>query len=92
MFWNQSIVKIEYKQHGVNIIRPIKHLISFLIVKRFKMNSETKTQNKILIKKMIFIYQALLDGWTIRMINYKDFEFNKSKTNLENNLEKTTLD
>lgn len=42
-------------------------------------NQKFINQNKIIIKKMIFLYQALLDGWTIRMINDKNFEFKKAK-------------
>ena len=32
----------------------------------------------ILIQKMIFIYNALLSGWTIKMIDKNQFEFRKS--------------
>lgn len=48
-----------------------------------EMGQEQERQNKIIIKKMIFLYQALLDGWTIRMINNKEFEFKRSKDNQE---------
>jgi hypothetical protein len=33
--------------------------------------------NKKVIKQMIFIYQALLDGWTVKMINKTQFKLQK---------------
>ena len=35
--------------------------------------------------KMFFIYNALLDGWTVKSYNNK-FEFIKSKNNIDNNI------
>lgn len=32
-----------------------------------------------LLQKMIFVYNALLDGWTVKMIEKDKFEFVKKK-------------
>ena len=34
------------------------------------------------IQKMIFIYNAILSGWTVKMIDNDRFEFIKSKENI----------
>jgi hypothetical protein len=34
------------------------------------------------IQKMIFIYNAILSGWTVKMIDNDRFEFIKSKDNI----------
>ena len=34
------------------------------------------------IQKMIFIYNAILSGWTVRMIDNDRFEFIKKKDNI----------
>jgi len=35
--------------------------------------------------KMFFIYNAVLDGWTVKSYN-NEFEFIKSKNNIDNNI------
>jgi hypothetical protein len=35
-----------------------------------------------IIQKMVFLYNALNDGWTITKINNKKYEFIKNKDNL----------
>jgi len=34
------------------------------------------------IQKMLFIYNAILSGWTVKMIDNDRFEFIKSKENI----------
>jgi len=34
------------------------------------------------IQKMLFIYNAILSGWTVKMIDNDRFEFIKSKDNI----------
>lgn len=52
----------------------------------------TKTNNlPITLQKMVFVYNAILNGWTVRMISEDNFEFKKNTTkevNLENYLRK----
>ena len=35
------------------------------------------------LQKMIFIYNALKTGWTVKMISNEKFEFKKSKSNVK---------
>lgn len=42
--------------------------------------------NIIEFQKMIFIYNALKDGWSVKMINNGKYEFKKSKTNIKKEL------
>ena len=37
----------------------------------------------LILQKMIFIYNALLNGWTIRMIEKNKFEFIKDKESIK---------
>ena len=42
--------------------------------------------NIIEFQKMIFIYNALKDGWSVKMINNGKYEFKKSKSNIKKEL------
>ncbi len=35
------------------------------------------------LQKMVFIYNALLMGWTVRMMECDKFEFTKAKSNVK---------
>ena len=37
----------------------------------------------LMVQKMVFIYNALLTGWTVRMIGPDQFEFVKPTTNIK---------
>lgn len=39
------------------------------------------------IQKMLFIYKALHDGWTVKMTEKNMFEFKKNKENQQFNLD-----
>lgn len=39
------------------------------------------------IQKMVFVFNAVLAGWTVRMVDTDMFEFSKDATNQEVNLE-----
>lgn len=39
------------------------------------------------IQKMVFVYNAILAGWSVKMIDNDKFEFSKDRTNQEVNLE-----
>lgn len=39
------------------------------------------------IQKMVFVFNAILAGWTVRMIDENTFEFKKDRTNQEVNLD-----
>jgi len=43
------------------------------------------------IDQMIFIYNALNDGWTVKKVEENNFEFVKKKNKREIDLEKETL-
>ena len=44
--------------------------------------NESKT-NLLEIQKMIFIYNALKDGWTVKKISGDKYEFKKGKNNIK---------
>lgn len=39
------------------------------------------------IQKMVFIYNAVLAGWTVRMLDENTFEFQKNRNNQSVNLD-----
>ena len=39
------------------------------------------------IQKMVFVFNAILAGWTVRMIDENTFEFKKDRQNQEVNLD-----
>ena len=39
------------------------------------------------IQKMLFIYKALHDGWTVKIVEKNVFEFKKNKENQQFNLD-----
>lgn len=39
------------------------------------------------IQKMVFVYNAVLSGWSVRLIDNNKFEFKKDRRNQEVNLE-----
>lgn len=41
-------------------------------------------QLKLLMQKMLFVYNALCDGWTVKMVEKDKFEFKKSRMCLQN--------
>ena len=41
----------------------------------------------VLIRKMIFIYNALQTGWTVRMIEKDQFEFKQRRSRIKYNVE-----
>jgi hypothetical protein len=43
----------------------------------------TNNIDMILIQKMVFIYNAVLSGWTVNQIDNNNFEFTKSKNNIK---------
>lgn len=52
------------------------------------MSSDNKDiSNVVNIQKMVFIYNALLSGWTVKMVEDNKFEFKKKKENKELNLD-----
>lgn len=52
------------------------------------MSSDSKDISNIVnIQKMVFIYNALLSGWTVKMLEDNKFEFKKKKENKELNLD-----
>lgn len=52
------------------------------------MSSDSKDiSNVVNIQKMIFIYNALLSGWTVKMIESNTFEFKKNRENKEVDLD-----
>jgi len=53
------------------------------------MNNDKMNQK--LIYRMIFVYQALLEGWTIKRINKNKFEFLMSKNNSKKKLNETDI-
>ena len=50
-------------------------------------SSETKNENNtgvkdiIHIQKMLFVFNALLSGWTVKMVGIDTFEFKKDRKN-----------
>jgi|SaaInlStandDraft_1057018.scaffolds.fasta_scaffold01141_11 hypothetical protein len=50
-------------------------------------NNLPSTNNIINIQKMVFIYNALLSGWSVKMIENNTFEFNKNRQNRELDLD-----
>ena len=46
----------------------------------------SNSPNIIEFQKMIFIYNALKDGWSVKMINNGKYEFKKSKSNIKKEL------
>lgn len=52
------------------------------------MSSDSKDiSNVVNIQKMIFIYNALLSGWTVKMVENNTFEFKKNRENKEVDLD-----
>ena len=51
-----------------------------------------KQMNQKLIYKMIFVYNALMEGWTIKMVNKNKFEFLMSKNTSKRKLSETDID
>lgn len=50
--------------------------------------SEEKNKSEIFkIQKMLFIYKAVQDGWTVKMLGNKTFEFQKNKENQQFDLD-----
>ena len=49
--------------------------------------NDTNDTNDVYIQKMIFVFNALLSGWSIKMINNNTFEFKKENYNQEVNLD-----
>jgi ABC-type uncharacterized transport system substrate-binding protein len=55
--------------------------------------NETKNENItgvseiVHIQKMLFVFNALLSGWTVKMVGTDTFEFKKNRTNQEVNLD-----
>ena len=52
----------------------------------------TQQINQKLIYKMIFVYNALMEGWTIKRINKNKFEFLMSKNTSKKKLCETDID
>ena len=56
-------------------------------------NNETKNENItgvsniVHIQKMLFVFNALLSGWTVKMVGSNTFEFKKDRKNQEVNLD-----
>lgn len=50
-------------------------------------NNLPSTNNIINIQKMVFIYNALLSGWSVKMIENNTFEFKKNRQNRELDLD-----
>ena len=44
--------------------------------------SNINNLDNITLHKMVFIYNAIIDGWTVKLVDNK-FEFKKNKNNLE---------
>ena len=44
-----------------------------------------------LIYKMIFVYSALLDGWTVKMIDQNEIEFTMSKKDSKKDVNLTNI-
>ncbi len=40
-------------------------------------------ETSIIAQKMVFIYNAVLSGWTVRMLEKDNFEFKKSTQNIK---------
>ena len=50
--------------------------------------SKLSNINVIEMQKMIFIYNAIIEGWTVKMLDKDRFEFQKDRKNIKNiNLE-----
>jgi hypothetical protein len=47
------------------------------------MSSSTTSADIVQIQKMVFIFNAILDGWTVKMIEENIFEFKKDRDNRE---------
>jgi hypothetical protein len=41
----------------------------------------------IYLQKMIFVFNAILSGWTVKILEHNTFEFTKDSTNQEVNLD-----
>lgn len=46
-------------------------------------NPKVESLNMINIQKMVFIYNALLSGWTVKYLGLDRFEFLKSKSEIK---------
>ena len=51
------------------------------------MSDHTSSIDMLQIQKMVFVFNAVLAGWTVRMVDNDMFEFSKDATNQEVNLE-----
>ena len=50
--------------------------------------TDTNMSNDLIsIQKMIFVFNAILSGWTVKMLEQNTFEFTKDSTNQEVNLD-----
>lgn len=52
-----------------------------------KSNNTNISNDLISIQKMIFVFNAILSGWTVKMLEQNTFEFTKDSTNQEVNLD-----
>lgn len=51
-------------------------------------STDTNISNDLIsIQKMIFVFNAILSGWTVKMLEHNTFEFTKDSTNQEVNLD-----
>lgn len=49
--------------------------------------NETISTEMIYLQKMLFVFNALLSGWTVKMVDNDKFEFKKDRKNQEVNLD-----
>ena len=49
--------------------------------------NETISTEMIYLQKMLFVFNAVLSGWTVKMVDNDKFEFKKDRTNQEVNLD-----
>ena len=48
---------------------------------------ETLSSEIVHLQKMLFVFNALLSGWTVKMVGNNTFEFKKDRKNQEVNLD-----
>ena len=49
--------------------------------------NETISTEMIYLQKMLFVFNAVLSGWTVKMVDNDKFEFKKDRKNQEVNLD-----
>ena len=49
--------------------------------------NETISKEMIYLQKMLFVFNAVLSGWTVKMVDNDKFEFKKDRKNQEVNLD-----